>query len=286
EVTVRQLMTHTSGLADHAKATDGDKWLGKRPADAIPTIAAGPMQFPPGSRFGYANANFLVLGLVVEKVTGRPLGDVLSEVVFRPAGMTAASLDCGHIARGYARKDKGFGPAQPFIVPDGDGSASVCSTAQDLARFEDAFVAGQLVRPETVKQMYTRQKLKDGTEIPFGLGMELVDFYGHRESFNIGGGSGFDTRASHFHDEDTSVAVGLTTAGGLASRLTFYTGRAILRLPPLVLAAKPLPAGEADAYIGDYKFDVPGFTLHVYKKGDDLWARVNDPDGERLTFLG
>jgi CubicO group peptidase (beta-lactamase class C family) len=207
-VTVRHLLTHTSGLADFWQLESYKRAPPARPADVVPLLVAAPPDFAPGAKFDYANTNFLLLGLIVERVSGRSLPEVLGEVVFRPAGMTASGFDCEAIAtRGYVVKDKALAPAPPFVVPPGDGSASVCASAPDLARFAQALVAGRLLRPETVTAMLTPQKLADGKTIPFGLGADLEDFDGRPAFGHLGGGAGFHTRLTHFRDEGVTVVV-------------------------------------------------------------------------------
>src|SRR5262249_53483582 len=97
-VTVRPLLTPTSGLAAFWKLEPYKRSPPERPVDVVPLVAAAPPNFAPGTRFDYANTNFLLLGLIVERVAGRPLADVLADAVFRPAGMTATGLDCDAIS--------------------------------------------------------------------------------------------------------------------------------------------------------------------------------------------
>ena len=283
-VTVYHLVTHTSGIRDFWMLDDYKEQSPARPAEVVPILAKTPVEFAPGEKFDYVNSNYLVLGLIVEKVSGRPLADVLAEVVFRPAGMTATSLDCKDGARGYRVEDKTFVAPNPFTVPPGDGSASVCSTAPDLARFGQALVVGKLLRPETVKRMLAPAHLGNGKEIEFGLGMELEQFDERPVATIEGGGSGFAARFNHFREEGITVAVLANTATNAVARLRFYAGRAARGVPLPVATPRPLPDAEREAFVGDYQFE--GFVMHIYLKDGDVWARVNDPAGEKLVYIG
>ncbi|HKA88875.1 MAG TPA: serine hydrolase domain-containing protein [Haliangiales bacterium] len=284
-VTVRHLLTHTSGLADFWKLEPYKRSPPERPVDVVPLVAAAPPNFAPGTRFDYANTNFLLLGLIVERVAGRPLADVLADAVFRPAGMTATGLDCDAIStRGYARTEGKLAPAPPFVVPAGDGSASVCASAPDLARFAQALVSGKLLRPDTVTAMLTPQALADGRTIPFGLGADLEPFDGRPAFGHLGGGAGFVARLTHFRDEGVTVVVLANTASGSVTRLRFYAGRAARGVLDPGGTPRPVPADRVAAFRGDWRFD--GFVLTVYDKDGAMWARVNDPAGERLVYLG
>ena len=285
-ITVAHLLSHTSGLADFWKLDAYKRAPPAHPADVVPILAATPAEFAPGARFDYVNSNYLVLGLIVEKVSGRPLGDVLADVVFRPAGMTHSGLDCDAIGTaGYQIDGKpgAFKPAEPFYVPPGDGSAGVCATAPDLTRFAQALVDGRILAPDTVAVMLTPRRLADGTTIPFGLGADLEPFDGRPAFGGIGGGGGFNARLTHFRDEGVTVVVLANTPSGTVSRLRFYAGRAGRGVPNPGGTPQPLPADRA-AYVGDWRFD--GFVLHVYEKDGGVWARAGDPDGERLVYYG
>src|SRR5690349_2368487 len=282
-VTVAHLITHTSGLADFWRLDAYKQAPPARPVDVVPLLAAAPADFAPGARFDYANSNFLLLGLIVERVSGRALADVLHDVVFQPAGMIDSGLDCETVAtRGYVVHDKQFAPAPPFVVPHGDGSASVCASAPDLARFGQALAAGRLLRPETVAAMLTPQKLADGRTIPFGLGVDLEPFDGRPAFGHLGGGEGFDARLTHFRDEGVTVVVLANTAGGATAHLRFYAGRAARGLPDNTGVPQALPA-DRRAFVGDWQFDE--FILHVYEQEGAVWAKVTGT-GEKLVYLG
>lgn len=282
-VTVAHLLTHTSGLAEFWKLDAYKQAPPARPADVVPLIAAAPADFAPGTRFDYANSNFLVLGLIVERQSGRALADVLRDVVFQPAGMVDSGLDCEAIAtRGYELRDKELVPPTPFVVPAGDGSASVCASAPDLARFAQALAAGRLLRPETVAAMLTPHKLADGRTIPFGLGADLEPFDGRPAFGHLGGGAGFDARLTHFRDEGLTVVVLSNTPGGATGHLRFYAARAARGLPTPSGVPQALPA-DRQGFVGDWRFDE--FILQVYEHEGAVWAKITGA-GERLVYLG
>ena len=92
-MTIHQLLTHTSGLGDYFNP----KWEARKPTlravkDYLPLFAGEPLGFEPGSTFGYSNAGFIVLGAIIERVTGQSYQDYVREHVYLPAGM--ADTDC------------------------------------------------------------------------------------------------------------------------------------------------------------------------------------------------
>ena len=189
EVTLRHLLTHTSGLADDADEEAGeeyaDLWL-ERPVnsvtatrDFLPQFATKPALARPGEQCRYCNVGYVLAGLTIETVTGRAYREHVAADVFAPAGMT----DSGFFDRRWAEPDiaEGFDPG-----PDGrleqnifksppigspDGGALV--TASDLLRFVDAVRADVLLPPELTRMFLTPQVRHD-EEVEYGFGLEFA----------------------------------------------------------------------------------------------------------------
>ncbi len=158
KVTVHQLLTHTSGMGSYFndKYEQASKARFKAVRDYLPLFADDPLQFKPGERFGYSNAGFHVLGLVIEKVSGRDYFDYVREHVYRPAGM--ADTDCydleydtPNLAVGYTRS----GPPGPadgprrnnlwLHVAKGGPAGGGFSTVEDLRKFAAALRGHRLL---------------------------------------------------------------------------------------------------------------------------------------------
>jgi CubicO group peptidase (beta-lactamase class C family) len=129
-VTVRQLLTHSSGLGDFFKPQNMAAMMKARTAsDLLPLIADDKPAFAPGSRFAYSNSGFALLGILIERVSGLSYGDYLARHVFAPAGMTDTGLDPGPLATlavgmtahqpGMAPQGPPGGPGLVLIGPDG-----------------------------------------------------------------------------------------------------------------------------------------------------------------------
>ncbi|WP_432510112.1 serine hydrolase domain-containing protein [Kineococcus sp. SYSU DK001] len=167
-ITVRQLLDHTSGLpsvgwdSSSAQALVASVRRTWTPRERVDAALALPWTGEPGAAFSYSNENYVVLGMLVEHVTGDDLGAVLRERVFEPAGMTGTtypddpSMPAGAL-RGYQFPDTGPGPGG-FDTTEQEPSAwgagaAVVSTAPDLNAFFRALFTGELVSPEGVAQM-------------------------------------------------------------------------------------------------------------------------------------
>ncbi|HEX4423957.1 MAG TPA: serine hydrolase domain-containing protein [Terriglobales bacterium] len=215
EVTIRELLSHTSGYQDY--------W----PQDYVPPFmlvdttsdqildrwARKPLDFDPGTKWQYSNTNFVIAGLIVEKVSGMPLLSFLSEKVFTPLGMkNVANVDIGRLgetdATGYLR----FALGPPRVAPkEAKGwlfaAAELGMTARELAEWDIAMMDQRLLQPSSYKEMQKEVVLKDGTEMHYGLGIGVKTEGGHRILAHGGEVSGFGAENIVFPDDHASVTV-------------------------------------------------------------------------------
>ena len=168
-ITLRELLQHTSGIYDYtddpgflpAVQADPDRvWP---PRTLIAIAVAHPPLFSPGTAYAYSNTDYLLLGLVIEKATGHPLGRELADRIFAPLGMRHTTLPFAQVippspyAHGYWPYLPGAGPIDVTQTgPSMLGAAGgVVSTAADLARFYAALLSGQLLPAPLLHQMLT-----------------------------------------------------------------------------------------------------------------------------------
>ena len=183
-ITVRELLQHTSGIYNYTNdpgfwpAVKADPTRVWPPRALIAIAVAHPPLFPPGTAFAYSNTEYLLLGLVIEKATGHPLGRELADRIFAPLGMQHTSLPFAQVippapyAHGYLLHQPGApGPVDVTQVSPSIGWAAggVVSTAGDLARFYTALLSGQLLPPRLLHQMLTTVPSGPGTG--YGLGI-------------------------------------------------------------------------------------------------------------------
>lgn len=170
-VTIHHLLSHSAGIPDYFDEAVMDDYEAlwrerpmyaiRTPGDFLPLFANEPMQFKPGERWAYNNAGFIVLGLVVEKLTGMPFAKYVEEHVFQPCGMMAS----GYFAMDRLPSDTALGyipvgddewRANIYSMPIvGGPDGGVYTTAPDLARFWDALVGYRLLGRATVDKMLT-----------------------------------------------------------------------------------------------------------------------------------
>lgn len=223
DVTVHHLLTHTSGIADYAEeegpdAVDyGTLWTDRpcyrmeRPADFLPLFGDRPPYTPPGRRFRYSNAGYVLLGLVIEELTGLPYADAVGRHVSAPAGMAASGffrLDDppADVAVGYLPSGRTNVHSIP-VVGGADGGAF--STAPDLDRFLRWYGAA----PDAARMLTPHAEIAPG--LLMGLGVFL---YGDGRFGHGGGDPGGEVLVQSIPARDTTVVV-LCNVEGHAARV-------------------------------------------------------------------
>jgi CubicO group peptidase (beta-lactamase class C family) len=150
--------------------------------------------------------------MIIEKVSGKSYADFLQERIFRPLGMTTTRVNdlkviIPHRASGYDWGDGGLQNA-PYVSPTQKWAAgAVVSTIEDLARWDAALYAGNLLKQPMLRQMWTPARLNNGQEAPYGFGNELDMVHGHRAAGHQGGGVAFNTTLLRYPDDGLTVIV-------------------------------------------------------------------------------
>jgi CubicO group peptidase (beta-lactamase class C family) len=248
EVTIRQILSHTSGYQDYwPEDYVMTPMLHPETAQQIlDTWAKKPLDFDPGTEWQYSNTNFVIAGRIVEIVSGEPLFQFLTERIFRPLGMTSVwNSDANQLmppdATAYYRH--ALGPLRP-APKEGAGwmfaAGELAMTAHDLALWDESLIAQSLLKPESYKAMFTEVKLKDGKGTEYGLGVEVRDRDGHRSIEHSGEVSGFVSDNEVLIDDGAAVAV-LTNQDAVGAAST------IAKLAAPLVAGNSLTAPEQQA---------------------------------------
>lgn len=180
-VTLYQLLVQTSGIPDYAEDPAGSrtKSVALTPEEMLAWIIrlTPALAFEPGSKWAYSNSNYVLLGLVAERVSGKPLSELFQERLFAPAGLTSTAFDdpatvVPHRARGYRRSEdapSGFANAD-WISPTIPGPAGgLRTTADDLVRWSHALYSGRVLKPHSLKRMTSAGLLTDDRTTKYGM---------------------------------------------------------------------------------------------------------------------
>jgi len=229
EVTIRQLLSHTSGYQDYwpQDYVMPDMLQPTTAQHILDVWARKPLDFDPGTKWQYSNTNYVIAGLIVEKASGMPLLTFLQQKVFQPLAMTSVlNTDQDRLGdtdpTGYLRY--ATGPLRPS-PKEGKGwlfaAGELAMIAEDLAKWDISIIDEKLLRPASYHDFETDVLLKNGLGTRYALGVGVRNEDGHRSLSHGGEVSGFTSENVVFPDERVAVVVltnqdAVETAGTIA----------------------------------------------------------------------
>jgi CubicO group peptidase (beta-lactamase class C family) len=215
EVTIRQLLSHTSGYQDYWPQ-DYVMPMMLQPVTAQKILdlwARKPLDFDPGTKWQYSNTNYVIAGVIIEKVARMPLLQFLQEKIFTPLGMTSVSdIDQAKLGDtdpvGYMRY--ALGPLRP-APKEGKGwlfaAGELAMPAQDLAKWDISIMDQKLMKPASYREFSTEVLLRNGLGTHYALGVDVNSQSGHRALSHGGEVSGFTAQNIVFPDDRAAVVV-------------------------------------------------------------------------------
>jgi len=215
DITVRHLLTHTSGIPDYGSPTGKmiDLRVDYAEDQLVHRFAEFPLDFPPGSKWSYSNSGYVILGVLIHRASGKFYGDFLEERVFHPLHM-----DSTHIiseadivpnrSAGY-RLVKGELKNQEWVAPKLNTTAdgALYTHVLDMARWDAALTQQTLLKKSSYEQMYTPVRLSDGKTYPYGFGWALGTSNGHAVIGHSGSWQGFHMNFTRYPNDKLSVVV-------------------------------------------------------------------------------
>lgn len=296
-VSVRQLLTHTSGIKN-ISSIEASRAARRNEADAqslIGFFAGLPLEFPPGSQFRYSNSNYIVLTRLIELLSGQSYADYLGATIFKPLGMTHTRYG-SHLAlipsraRGYQQDDGGAWLNAEFIsMSQPQGAGGLVSSVDDLARWDAALNGGELVDPKLLAQAFEPVQLTDASTQPYGFGWVIGEVQGAPSVEHGGFINGFNSQILRLPQQQILVTV-LTNAEPL------YPADLSVELAAIALGQpydKTLAAdSDPEPWLGRYQFAgdvqrdillVDG-RLHSQRVGADAIPLLHAADGRH--YLG
>lgn len=213
-ITIRQLLTHTSGLKDYEGRDDIDLHKEYSEDDLLGVMMKLPLQFEPGSQWSYSNSGYLVLGILTSKLSGKHWSEFQKERIFAPLGMTTTQVITEsdivkNRAAGYVLDDKGAVKNQSWVAPSlnrlADGS--LYFTVKDLAAWDAALRERKFLKPASFEAWWTPVRLASGTSYPYGFGWGIVEQRGERLIEHGGSWQGFRTAIARYVDQGLTVIV-------------------------------------------------------------------------------
>ena len=214
DVTVRMLLSHTSGYSDYAPQ-DYTIPAWTKPVDPLALVhewAEKPLDFEPGTKWQYSNTNFVLAALILEKVSGEPFWRLLKTRVLDPLGLKEVlNLDTDRARlepEGTMRN--ALGPLRPAILEAPGwymGDATLAMPVGDLLRWDISVMDQTLLKPQSYRAMETETLLKNGAPSGYGLAVDVAVKNGHREIYHGGEVGGFVAQNTILPDDRAAVAV-------------------------------------------------------------------------------
>jgi CubicO group peptidase (beta-lactamase class C family) len=248
EVTIRELLSHTSGYEDYAPQ-DYTIPLWRTPVNPLELIhkwAEKPLDFDPGTEWQYSNTNFVLAALIVQKASGEPYWKFMESRVFGPLGLNGViNLDTDRDKvepQGYMRN--ALGPLRPAAMEGPGwyfGDASLAMPTSDLLEWDISMMDRTLLKPASYEALETEVTLKSGKGTGYGLGMDVGSRDGHRFFEHSGEVGGFVAENAIYPDDKIAIVV-LTNEE--ASSAAGAIARAV---SPLLLATTGAAKPSSDA---------------------------------------
>jgi len=272
QFTIHHLLTHTSGIPELLSFPEFRQriTLPATPEQIIAHFKDKPFDFPPGDRYRYSNSGYILLGYLVEKISGKSYDQFLRENIFQPLGMKNSGSDThrellSNRASGYAMTDDGLVNADFIDMTNPVGGGSLYSTIEDMYLWDRALYTEKLVKRGTLDKIFT--PFKDN----YAYGWHVESLFNRKLINHTGGIQGFRALIQRFEDEDVCIIVLSNLESADRQAMTRDLAAIVFgekyEVPKVRVLAKVDPR-FFDAYVGQYKF--PTSTVTISKEGDRL----------------
>lgn len=214
QITIRHLLNHTSGLLDYESLIPTNQNHQLTDGDVLDMLTEEDgLYFNPGSQYRYSNGGYVLLGLIIERVTGQNLASFLYDNIFKPLQMDHTVMYEGPTteitlrAYGYSPSGNGFKKTDQDITSATRGDGGVYSSVHDWEKWENA-INENLILPKDLQELaFSPGKLNNGVSIPYGFGWMLDHFKGLIHQYHTGSSIGFRTAVERFPEKSLAVLV-------------------------------------------------------------------------------
>jgi len=269
KITIFNLLTHTSGIPSFTSFPDYAKLepFPATPAELVARFRDKPLDFQPGEQWSYSNSGYVLLGYLIERISGESYAHFVQDNIFKPLGMADSGYDSNSAviqnrASGYTVGQNGIVNAGYIDMTIPLSAGALYSTTEDLLRWEQGLFGGKLISPASLKKMTTPFKNGYG----FGLGIRVVN---GQEQIDHGGGiEGFNTMLAYYPAEKLTVVV-LANLNGAAPEEIAADLHTIAEGRTVVLASErnvvKIDPKIFDGYVGSYQL-APNFILKIMRE--------------------
>ncbi|MDT7779005.1 MAG: hypothetical protein QOC99_1517 [Acidobacteriota bacterium] len=261
-ITVEHLLTHTSGIKSY---TSIPAWMGMWRKDMTVTelidlFKNEPMDFAPGEQWLYNNSGYILLGAIIEKVSGQTYEQFVQKNIFEPLGMKhsfygSATRVIPRRVPGYSMTREGIENAQYLSMTQPYAAGSLLSNVDDLALWDAALYTDKLLKQASLQKAFTPYVLKDGTSTGYGYGWGKTSYEGHTMIEHGGGIPGFSTMVIRMPDDRVFVALLTNRDYASADDNALRVAALAIGKPFRPAVAVAVPATELEPLIGVYQIN-------------------------------
>jgi CubicO group peptidase (beta-lactamase class C family) len=277
QITIFNLLTHTSGIPSFTDFPDYavTEWKDTNAAELVVRFRDKPLDFEPGTKFSYSNSGYVLLGFLIEKISGQSYGEFLQQNIFTPLGMSDSGLDNNSAilirrAQGYTRSTSGIVHAGYISMTIPFSAGALYSTTRDLLKWERALFGGKVLTAASLNAMTTPFK----NNYAFGLVAATKD--GHKLISHGGGIEGFNTSLNYYPDDKLTVIVLGNLNGAASDQLADNLGKVALG-QSVVLASErkvvEVSPKILDEYAGTYQIS-PTFSIVMSVENGQLMTQA------------
>lgn len=277
-ITIYHLLTHTSGIPNFTNYPEYMQTWKFAPTTAEKTIAHfrdKPLDFAPGERMSYSNTGYVVLGYLVERISGQPYAEFVRDNIFKPLGMRDSGYDVNAAvipgrAAGYTPGPGGLMNAAYVDMTVPHGAGALYSTTEDLLRWTQGLFGGRLLKPESLTRLITPNKSD------YALGVTVSSSGGRKIIQHNGSIEGFNSHLAYYPDSHITVAILSNVNGNAPTALAEQIGRVAHGDTVRTNAERKqieLPRNRLERLVGAYEV-APTATLAITLEGNQLMSRL------------
>ncbi|AWK05768.1 serine hydrolase [Flavobacterium crocinum] len=290
-IRIHHLLSHTSGLKDYLQVETNQKF-GERmdytPIELISVFEKLPLEFEPGTAYKYCNSDYILLGFIIEKVSGLKYADYLKKNIFEPLKMEHTYYDSDeniipNRVSGYFKDGDNYKKAEFWSATIGYSAGGLLSDTADLEKWNNGLMSYSILSKELLNQAVSSYKLKDGTLVNYGFGWNINSDNPIKKIDHGGNKNGFTSYAGYFPEKNLYVVLLFNSEDAPRDELS-------IRVPEIMIGKSfqtkiALTDENLKKYIGKYQLvSDPGRTITITKEKTGLVAAISGQGKFNLIF--
>jgi D-alanyl-D-alanine carboxypeptidase len=301
KIKLRHLLSHTSGLKDYAEVIDSvyiETGINPTTADYYEFFRTHKLVFEPGTHYNYSNSGFILMAMIIERITGKTFGEELNRIINEPTGLDiqliADRAVDNRTTSFFEFKDSSLVYQPHWTWIKGDGGLT--ATVNDLALFPFYWSDGTIISDESFSDMCTPVKLTDGINTGYGIGVRTGKFEGEDCIGHTGGNKSTSAIMKYYPKLKTSVIVMVNTDNSPADAQVIegVVSLALLKKPRPLLENIEIKDFDTSPYVGDYAslqnmyYGAGNLSIVTYKDDPHLYRKPTGSEtiGQKLYYLG